>query len=607
MLAPPPNSSVRPSLRRGQAYTQNQNVFTDKSRLQHNVTPEVIDAQLAALAVEKRPLCTTIGIEFEFVLLIQANDPPGRNMDSHAFRLPLNDLLHDLDPATQYMKWTVKNDPTPHLSARQSDALPGDWGFARMELVSRVFSYHHQTQDDDWRWEVRQVLARLHERLNDPAAHPGFRVIINSSCGCHVHVGNGVRGFPVRTVRKVLSFFTVFERVIDTITNTSRIGGESLHEDAEGDGWYHPVMEPTDDHAGKVNVAYNQPLSSRWIERAKRHRRRLPDLDHSCFEASEDAEWTLINNPTPSSPRLRPVDNATLEPISDHEQASDHKYGAFDIIHWVMILQEQDTITALREQYFNHHTTTVNIENLLLVPGQEGEKNTIEFRQYQATLDADETLAYVDLLVSAVEHCHSTTLPHFLDLVLQTWSNPAFSIADLLAAVHAPASARRFYAHHMRPSTAEECGNELVRREDGATPRQPSELRRLVAEVAVEHMQLRAAASMRKHISWKLRRGGYGRFPAGFWREIFSERWVDSLEGRRLTLMPGDGGEGGLRGVEMVAEGDGLGEGRRCGDAGRRRDEQTVRATQLERVRRSRVARFMPLGNLSRLNLSRPG
>ena len=104
--------------------------------------------------------------------------------------------------------------------------LPEDYFVQDVELISRVFSYY----DDDWHGELEQILHVLHELFNTTESTFPFRLLVNETCGLHVHVGAGKgqnHRFPLSTLSKLFQIVTGFERLLSEMHPTSR-----LHEPA---------------------------------------------------------------------------------------------------------------------------------------------------------------------------------------------------------------------------------------------------------------------------------------------------------------------------------------------------------------------------------------
>ena len=100
--------------------------------------------------------------------------------------------------------------------------LPEDYFVRDVELISRVFSYH----GDDWHGELEQILHVLHELFNTTEPIFPFRLLVNGTCGLHVHVGASKgqnHRFPLNTLSKLFQIVMGFERLLSEMHRTSRL------------------------------------------------------------------------------------------------------------------------------------------------------------------------------------------------------------------------------------------------------------------------------------------------------------------------------------------------------------------------------------------------
>ena len=100
--------------------------------------------------------------------------------------------------------------------------LPEDYFVRDAEPISRVFSYH----DDDRHGELEQILHVLYELFNTTEQIFPFRLLVNETCGLHVHAGAGKgqnHRFPLSTLSKLFQIVTGFERLLSEMHPTSRL------------------------------------------------------------------------------------------------------------------------------------------------------------------------------------------------------------------------------------------------------------------------------------------------------------------------------------------------------------------------------------------------
>ncbi|KAI9808021.1 MAG: hypothetical protein M1826_004389 [Phylliscum demangeonii] len=131
-------------------------------------------------------------------LAIRDNDGPFQGPMSHDMWVVDDDLSID--------------DRDPH------DATSWGWegcthSFLGLELKTPVLTYGAA--------DLRQVRTGL-EILNDKLGS-GIQVLVNRSCGLHVHIGRQQDGFPLRTLHFVAGLATVFEATIHNMHPAYRL------------------------------------------------------------------------------------------------------------------------------------------------------------------------------------------------------------------------------------------------------------------------------------------------------------------------------------------------------------------------------------------------
>lgn len=103
-------------------------------------------------------------------------------------------------------KWVVYTDST--ISA----PFDSKYSFAGVELKSPAYYYQS---------DALEAVEQMCKLLNDT-----FVINVNISCGFHVHVGNGRKGFPFHTIRSLATFLWVFEPQLDSLHPSTRVGGD---------------------------------------------------------------------------------------------------------------------------------------------------------------------------------------------------------------------------------------------------------------------------------------------------------------------------------------------------------------------------------------------
>lgn len=167
----------------------------------------------------KGPL--TFGVEFEFSIAAapeQSLDPhpthPGRfcfpdRRRAHPFKQYLNDTLRKAGLPTQRQLsedsrfWYVTTDPTVLPPHRDAPCQSTQYTWHPMEVVSPALYFGAPALD-----QLRVACAALSS---------SYRVVPVRSAGLHVHVGNGVAGFDVPTVRNLIALLWVFEPQLLTL------------------------------------------------------------------------------------------------------------------------------------------------------------------------------------------------------------------------------------------------------------------------------------------------------------------------------------------------------------------------------------------------------
>jgi hypothetical protein len=106
-------------------------------------------------------------------------------------------------------------------------------------VIKRDGSVRPDRDDPDIRfYNFRDVEVVSPVLLNIPESHQAvrevtkiltnsFRVSVNSSCGLHVHVGDGTKGFPMSTLRHLAACIWAFDPQISTIHEWHRFAGDA--------------------------------------------------------------------------------------------------------------------------------------------------------------------------------------------------------------------------------------------------------------------------------------------------------------------------------------------------------------------------------------------
>jgi hypothetical protein len=203
--------------------------------------------------------------------------------------------------------------------------------------------------------------------------HHGRRLLINNTCTLHVHVGNGLAGFTVQTVKNLLSIYTAFERVIDEMHAKSRIGGSALALTPLNE--FSDAGLNTNDMADSGQIfedVFNRALTERFISNAYVTRRN----DNHTPELKAERERYPVG-------------------LMDSDPVLKRAASQFDTMAFVDVIQSAPNIKSLQELLSSCSENSVSITHLIADDGDQiisdmrpyKRFNTIEFRQRGSSLD----------------------------------------------------------------------------------------------------------------------------------------------------------------------------------------------------------------------------
>lgn len=170
------------------------------------------------------PFDLTVGAELEFIVLYNLED---YNDDLLAMNLQPTDFKSLLDPiygmlvsrhmikilrengfptndfdCKDFSKWTVESDDSVH-------PVNSSLNWYAIELKTPVLHSSRPSLE-----KVEAVVELLVSK---------FDIYVNDSCGLHVHVGNGDRGFNLPTLKNFCSLITVFGHQLDSLHPPERV------------------------------------------------------------------------------------------------------------------------------------------------------------------------------------------------------------------------------------------------------------------------------------------------------------------------------------------------------------------------------------------------
>ncbi|KAH7403500.1 putative amidoligase enzyme-domain-containing protein [Cadophora sp. MPI-SDFR-AT-0126] len=114
-----------------------------------------------------------------------------------------SDVDANATPYDLASSWIVKNDSSIKFP-------PLNYKFRDIEVASPPFNFCKEALN-----EVTLVCETLPSQ---------YRLISNTSCSTHVHVGNGIRGFTVPHLRNLMAILWTFESQLDTLHPQHRVG-----------------------------------------------------------------------------------------------------------------------------------------------------------------------------------------------------------------------------------------------------------------------------------------------------------------------------------------------------------------------------------------------
>ena len=524
------------------------------------------------------PLNITLGIELEFILAVStypekatfenADEVVGMSVVRYALSQPMTatcascgaqhvfQLQVHTNGSVEYENrfgyWNVDEDRSLNLTDDEEKVLGEGaqyFHFHEIEIKSRVLrpaknltttpgtDHVHEISHVE---EINAVLNKLRELLSGPKRGNKFEsahIILNGQCGLHVHVGNENRGFPLPTVKKVLSTYVANERAIDNLLASSRIGGSKLATMPLDNPWFdigasERKMEP---------FPYSPPWSEPFIALA--HTLRRQRLGYNNSECSLPRSFS-------STPYIYPETHL-------YDPTIGRSVDSFHVGDFLTIIDNAPTLGDIQRRHHCFGRPTLNIGNLgehnsdALPPDPFDEQYdgidapwypslmTLEFRQHAGSLDSAEIHAWVDFVVSMVDHAHYTSDAYFHEVSRNEWLKPNHGSIDLLQELGCSEDTLLFYSErlamgqHLRPA------NESVSAADIADidifP-VDALIAPLLEYVAWKRQQDYHPGAVLDRIKEKFRVGGYGKFSDEYLDELLGADMYDPHLGLRDKL-----------------------------------------------------------------------
>ena len=405
------------------------------------------------------PLDITIGCEFEFMLAHHFNKPKtlfhdvyedntGKDIVNDALAEELvaicevcgksqkfHLLLGGVDKV--YDKWQVTRDATVHLREHEQEILPrAGYEVYSIEVTSRILSWNSKGTKSTcghpftYSEEITAVLDRLKERFcgfgdgNDGLTET--YLLINETCGFHVHVGSAKGTIPLGTVKKLFAMSLACERQIDRVSsadnwlNLKTRDERQSHSETSADlcivlGQMHARPRITgfelSDSPHRLPPmglirgfqiqpgAHNSPLSMLFMAEADRRRRRDNELYGEEFPAPEESRERGFARLGPRYPESE-----------WHNPAIWEARRRSDVDAWITLVRHASHLNAIQEMQAQRGRRCV-LNTSHLPYGNHAHAmslGTIEFRQHAGTIEPSTVVAFVDFVASLVQYCHTT-------------------------------------------------------------------------------------------------------------------------------------------------------------------------------------------------------
>jgi hypothetical protein len=498
-----------------------------------------------------KPLDVSFGVEFEFILVEHFPDFAEWNAKTRSekvfyglsqagdvlkntrfrckscgkqFRMPINVQTDNKDWESDHSQWNIVADASMELTTSQKRPLYGNnFDMMGIEVTSRKLfadrdqpvpsngattDHKHTISAAD---EIETVLGALRQAFNSPASandiHKARWLVVNKTCDLHVHVGNDEKGFPLQTVKNLLSLCTAFERVIDGMHPYTRTGGTRLALAA---------LDKLDDSSDKgtgtlaggdatraapiitERRVHNVPLTEHFIARAYCQRR------NAAFDLPPPSPTAYPYTDTPSNPRLaRAVTGLHTAAFLDVIQGAPYEYGPdgeLDLDPLGFLVQGNDT----------------TVSPMYLLKGWYTRAKTIEFRQHAAVVTPAETLPWIDFVTALVKFADTSSADAIHNFCIHAAVTPTLSLMELLVLLPMNPAHMNYYVDRAVGST--HFYDDVTARAEvqAAFGNVAGPLRTIALELIDEEKAGYDIGSVRKGVRNKFDAGGYGQFSRMF-------------------------------------------------------------------------------------------
>lgn len=463
-----------------------------------------------------------------------------------AFALPLK-LPNPIsaDPLNIYDKWQVVGEMlhTPLTDRRAINyrlvRTEDGYFFVGLEIISRILRADQfiDVADDladhvhrvSWAEEVKAVTERLQhtfgERFRSNHSKANYLYSVPGA-GLHIHVGNGQDGFSLDTVKNIMSFNAAFERQVDTIQASHRIGVT--------DQPTRPLADPTGHSQQDCN-------SDRFVHnmgviggiQTRTYYRRL----------AEAGTPFLFTNPGQDYPSTS-YGKGSVETAADRD----------DILAYLELIRQADTLHEVcdlglyqdkrvsqsscmlgkADRKLNQSAT--NLRELREAGTHPDAKKTIEFRQHRSTLQCAAIIPWLTFVVALVNYCDSNNVAA-LQAVFQDYVQKSdLTFPDVCRLIGCDQKTVQFYEDQLSVKYSRNLRAKEKKRA-GAAAEKGNPLGALACENVRRERAETHPKNAAKRIEEKFLRGGYGQFSQSFIDETLgSTSSVTDRQRQQITL-----------------------------------------------------------------------
>lgn len=487
----------------------------------------------------------------------------------HEFNLPLYDVWDESPSEESFDKWIITEDGSVRPTHREmecpesfQDGKPiwDKYGSQGIEIKSRIMNFNGSTPDPDdpasehpphWLHEFRFVTERL-EALNQTR---DLRCYVNSSSGMHIHLGKGTEGVAFNISRAMMAMFTAFERQIDAVLTTERIGGYAQGEamtlpsvtDQTPAYQYHDISGVRSGNVFAPEHNYCHPMSRAHLYRVQRvlqakiiAAQKANDLGVLVAGEEDDDEEmmetsTWLDNITPDESTLVGLDTNRfpydIARTDRRKPGMPHAIEAYHIPGWLYMIASArnfNHLDSLWPHEVGGHDATLNFDNI----NEEAPylKQTIEVRCHPGSLDFHEIAGWIDLMCSMFQYTESALLSEMASLLIR-WCEQGFTIAELARAVGATDETQAFYRRRLEPDYAQRAARRNVNIQSRDSP-----LRGLINFAEGTRCLERIRVAVDERIRHKFEAGAYGLQSRTFVYDTLGSEVANTNQGQRLII-----------------------------------------------------------------------